>query len=145
MNRYAPCPCKSNLTYQQCCRRYHQGENPATAEVLMRSRYCAYALNLPKYVMETTHPKNDDYQENTAAWKETIQTFSKNTQFQSLEILDHKETGTTATVTFKANMMDGLQDATVTEKSTFEKVDGRWLYLSGEILEDAQAPKEVTA
>jgi SEC-C motif-containing protein len=131
MNPDAPCPCYSNLTYEACCRPYHLGTAPERAEALMRSRYCAYALQLPDYLIATTHPKNQQYTKNTAAWKKNIQKFAQETQFVGLEILQATQGGTDATVTFKAGLLQGLKDASFTEKSTFEKVGGRWLYLAG--------------
>jgi SEC-C motif-containing protein len=97
----------------------------------MRSRYSAYSINLPDYLMATTHPKNEQYMEDAAAWKHSIQQFTKNTLFKSLEILNASEDGATATVTFRAGLMQGLKDISFTEKSSFEKIDGRWLYLDG--------------
>ncbi|MEZ5479856.1 MAG: YchJ family metal-binding protein, partial [Thiolinea sp.] len=46
-----PCPCQSGLSYAECCQPFHEGRAQApTAEALMRSRYSAYALNLPAYL-----------------------------------------------------------------------------------------------
>jgi SEC-C motif-containing protein len=134
MNRYASCPCQSGQNYQNCCRQYHLGKDPETAVQLMRSRYCAYALNLPDYIVKTTHPQNKECSSDASARKQSIREFSQGTQFRSLEILDSNQEETTATVTFKAGLMQGLTDASFTERSKFEKVDGRWLYLTGELL-----------
>jgi SEC-C motif domain protein len=134
MDRSAPCPCHSSLSYQQCCQPYHFGAHPEKAEALMRSRYCAYALNMPEYLIATTHPENEQYTKNTSLWKKSIQQFAQTTQFNSLEILEAAQIGTTATITFKAGLIQSRADASFTERSTFEKVDGRWLYLSGEVL-----------
>jgi len=134
VNRYADCPCHSGQNYQNCCRQYHLGKDAENAVALMRSRYCAYALNLPDYLIKTTHPKHKEYSAHTLSWKESIQDFSRGTQFRSLEILDSTEDGATGTVTFKAGLMQGLKDASFTERGSFEKIDGRWLYLKGEML-----------
>ena len=100
----------------------------------MRSRYCAYALNLPDYLIKTTHPKHSENSSNLSARKQGISDFSRGTQFRSLAILDSAQDDTSATVTFKAGLMQGLTDASFTERSKFEKIDGRWLYLNGELL-----------
>lgn len=52
------CPCGSGELYKDCCKRYHDGEAPETAEALMRSRYTAYSKGLVDYVVDTTHPEN---------------------------------------------------------------------------------------
>lgn len=58
LSKQAACPCGSGATYKECCRRYHDGELPPTAEALMRSRYSAYSKGLVQYVVDTTHPEN---------------------------------------------------------------------------------------
>lgn len=126
-----PCVCCSGNCYGECCQIFHNGTLPMHAVQLMRSRYCAYALNLPEYIMETTHRKNPSYTSNKNSWKKSIIQFSLNTIFQRLDIVDLKEEENQATVTFTAHLMQNAQDATFTEKSLFEKVNGRWLYKSG--------------
>lgn len=51
------CPCQSGMPYQDCCRPFHLGEGTApTAERLMRSRYCGFALQDEAYLLKTWHP-----------------------------------------------------------------------------------------
>ncbi len=97
----------------------------------MRSRYSAYALNLPDYLIATTHPQNSNYNKNTEAWRESLTQFSLNTTFHRLEILDFKEKKSHATVKFTAYLSQQGRDATFTEESAFETIEGRWLYKSG--------------
>lgn len=119
--------------YELCCKPFHDGAIPATALELMRSRYAAYALNLPDYIVATTHPASPQYDDNKFAWKRSISQFSKSTSFNNLEILDFKENKAMATVAFIAYISQNHQDATFTEKSYFEKVNGRWLYRGGQL------------
>lgn len=128
------CPCCSGKLYKDCCQKYHAGLPAETALQLMRSRYSAYALNLPDYIIQTTHPKNSHYSSNLLNWKMEIESFTLNFSFKGLEILDSTTNATTATVTFTAQLSQNNHDASFTEKSTFKKVDDRWLYLSGEML-----------
>lgn len=123
----APCPCHSGKKYKQCCQPYHKGTIPATALALMRSRYSAYALGLAGYIIETTHPDNPDYTDNTPEWETGIQEFCRGTRFLGLKIIDFTDGPTEAFVTFEANLSHGI----LKEKSRFLKVDGRWLYESG--------------
>lgn len=127
------CPCCSFKEYEKCCEPFHKGTLCKTAEELMRSRYSAYALHLPDYIILTTHQKCPQYQKDHLMWKKQIEEFSKTFTFEKLEILAFKENGSRATVTFRAHLTHGKEDASFTEKSTFEKIKGRWLYLSGEI------------
>ena len=103
----------------------------------MRSRYAAYALGLTDYIMDTTHPTNSGYMSDRHAWQRQILQFSSGTRFDGLKILEFIDGETTAWVTFTAVMRQNGQDADFTEKSKFLKVDGQWLYQSGDIKSDA--------
>lgn len=117
------CPCFSQKSYAECCKPIHNGSMTKNALALMRSRYSAYALNLPYYILQTTHPSRlGDMTLNQ------IEEFSRNTEFKKLEILSFKEKGDTAIVTFKAHIWQNGQNATFVEKSYFEKFSGRWFY-----------------
>lgn len=125
------CPCCSGKEYDSCCGPFHKGALLENALQLMRSRYSAYALSLPDYIMDTTHSANPNYSQDRISWKQSILQFSKNMTFHKLEILDFKEEGDKATVTFTAFLSQAGQDATFTEKSFFEKERNRWLYKEG--------------
>jgi SEC-C motif-containing protein len=94
----------------------------------MRSRYSAYALDDPDYIIATTHPRNPAYQEDKAAWRQSITAFSRHTQFKKLEVLSFEEKEDAAFVTFIAYLEQQGRDASFQETSRFEKVEGRWLY-----------------
>lgn len=138
-----PCPCCSGQTYSECCKKYHDGAQPKTALLLMRARFAAYALNIPDYIVQTTHPASSQFSENKFNWKKSISDFAKHTKFNKLEVLDFKEKDTVATVVFTAHITQNEQDATFTEKSYFEKVGNRWYYRGGQ-LTDGYAPNVVT-
>ena len=56
ISKSAKCPCGSGLKYMKCCGRYiKKAERPATAEMLMRSRYTAYVLQDAEYLLKTWH------------------------------------------------------------------------------------------
>ena len=63
MEHLFPCPCHSQKNYKDCCLPCHEGIASATAKELMRSRYSAYSLNLPSYIIQTTHPASPQYVE----------------------------------------------------------------------------------
>ena len=49
------CACGSGANYADCCEPLHAGsEQAATAEALMRSRYCAYVHGQIDYLVGTT-------------------------------------------------------------------------------------------
>ncbi|MFZ4099837.1 MAG: YchJ family protein [Chlamydiia bacterium] len=128
------CPCHSGLRYQDCCQRWHLGGVPETPEQLMRSRYAAYALGLADYIMATTSPQHPDGKTDATLRKEQILAFSKSTQFVGLTVLSVAQHGERGEVTFRALLRQGGEDASFTERSYFERHNGQWLYVSGEIL-----------
>ncbi|WP_422237666.1 YchJ family protein [Sulfuricurvum sp.] len=130
LSQNAPCPCHSGEKYKKCCLPYHRGILPATALKLMRSRYSAFALGLSDYIMDTTHPDNSDYTTDREQWKESILRFSQSTRFVGLTIHEFIDGESEAFVTFEALFDKG----SLKEKSRFFKVDGKWLYESGEFI-----------
>ncbi len=125
------CPCGSGEPYFQCCDLFHQGLEPESALQLMKARYSAYVLNNPEYILKTTHPASSQYSENLSQWKRNVISFSENTEFHQLKVIDFQQNENMATVTFTVFISQGDKDATFTEKSFFEKRKGRWLYLRG--------------
>ncbi len=127
------CPCHSQKLYKDCCRPYHLGKLPENALLLMRSRYSAYALQLADYIIATTHPDNPQYSSNQKQWKEDILKFTNMTAFEGLKILEFIDGEQKAWVTFTAKLKQQGQDVSFTEKSAFEKVNGKWLYKNGTV------------
>lgn len=95
----------------------------------MRSRYSAYKLGLADYLIQTTHPDHQ-HPTNTKKWREEILTFSQNTDFIGLKILDATNELDHSTVTFHAILESSLEDISFKEKSLFKKIKGRWLYVA---------------
>ena len=117
------CPCHSEKSYEVCCAPYHKGKNPENALLLMRSRYAAYALGLADYILQTTHPQNPQI-----FTRDQILSFCRITTFVGLDILSFEDGENIAYVTFTAHLQQEGKDASFTEKSLFEKVEGKWLY-----------------
>ncbi len=128
------CPCGSGNSYIDCCRPYHFGKRACDAVSLMRSRYTAFVLNLPDYLIQTTHPANPQANQNLLQWKKSLSQFSRNALFKKLEVLDAKEWQDIATVTFTAYLSQKGQDSTFTERSYFEKFADQWLYRGGKVV-----------
>lgn len=125
------CPCCSGLEYKNCCKPFHDGGLPETPLQLMRSRYSAYSKQLAKYIVDTTHPANQTFQNDKTAWMREILRFCKITQFLQLEIIDSENGETEGYVTFTAHLKQDNRNATFTEKSRFLKENVRWLYVDG--------------
>jgi SEC-C motif-containing protein len=117
------CPCGLGEPYDVCCGRFHDGSRPApTAELLMRSRYCAFAVGDTAYLLETWHPTTrpkrlrlDDGQ-----------------KWTGLEIIGRTGGGllqNEGTVEFRAHYrLQGRSDAQH-ENSRFVREASRWFYL----------------
>lgn len=97
----------------------------------MRSRYSAYALGHIDYIIETTHPLGRSFEQNKHKWKQSIASFCQSSDFQKLEVHSHKVSGDQGIVTFTAYIYQNGQDVTFTERSSFMKYNGQWLYCDG--------------
>lgn len=129
------CLCKSGKKYKKCCKIFHNNiANPKNALELMRSRYCAFALNLSEYIIKTSHKENQDYTNDILNWKKDIEEFSLYTEFKNLEILDFQEDQFESFVTFKATIFQDKEDVSFIEKSRFLKENNIWLYIDGKFL-----------
>ena len=122
------CPCGSKLKYKKCCKSYHDGKIAEDALILMRSRYCAYAVGDYKYILETTHESTRDND------IQSIKEFSKQTIFQNLKIIDFIDGKKEAYVTFRASLLQNEKDSSFSEKSTFLYEQNKWYYVNGKIL-----------
>jgi len=128
------CPCHSQKKYLNCCKPFHLGEKlPSTPLELMKSRYSAYALKLPKYIIYTTSPDNPSFTKDTQLWEQDILIFCNTTTFVNLIIESTSMSNTRGTVSFQAHLFQNGQNVSFREVSLFEKIDGKWLYKSGEI------------
>ncbi|MEU1275434.1 YchJ family metal-binding protein [Streptomyces sp. NPDC005799] len=120
------CPCGLPGTYEKCCGRFHRGEAAApTAEALMRSRYSAFVQRDEPYLLRTWHPRT----------RPARVGFEAGMRWTGLEILDTADGSAfhaTGTVTFRASFRGGA----LHERSRFERVEGAWVYVGGEFLED---------
>lgn len=128
INTTETCPCGSGRRYGDCCGPFHAGNGlPASAEVLMRSRFTAYALRKSAYLLSSwadgTRPAAIDFSRETAQW-------------QRLQIIACKKGGpedTKGTVEFKAFYSQDGSDYFMHEISRFVKSGQRWRYLDGVI------------
>jgi len=129
----APCPCDSGRKHKHCCRRLHRGTPAPNAEALMRSRYSAYAVGDVAYLMATTHPDGPHWRDD-AGWAEELAAFCESTEFVGLRVIGHgKLPNGEAWVEFEADLRQSGRAVPMHERSRFRRLDGRWLYLDGEV------------
>lgn len=128
------CVCFSKRPFRTCCYPWLEGKPAPTPEALMRSRFAAYALGKVGYIMHTTHPQSAHAQANQKEWRLDLKAFCRQTDFLGLQILQAGDVqADVAWVTFHATLMQAGQDVSFTEKSRFEKINGRWRYHSGDL------------
>jgi len=124
----AACPCGSGRTLAACCGRFHAGEPAPDAESLMRSRYSAYVLGLEAYLQATWHPATRPAALGLDA---APHPHWLGLAVKSRTVLD----ATHAAVEFVARYKLNGRAYRLHETSRFERVNGRWLYVDGEIRE----------
>jgi SEC-C motif-containing protein len=121
------CPCGSGLEYAQCCEPLITGvKTPETAEALLRSRYSAYAKKIVDYIVDTTHP---DQQEPDS--RKTVEKWAKNTEWQRLDIVacEAGEIGDDeGEIEFKAGYTEKGRRRKHHELAKFKKLEGRWYF-----------------
>ena len=113
-----PCPCGSDKTLEHCCLPVINGSRAAsTAEALMRSRFSAYTLDRPQYLLSSWHPTTRP---------DSIES-APSIQWLRLKIIDaerrpdHVEFVATFKLNGKAHKMH--------ENSRFIFENGHWFYL----------------
>ena len=125
-----PCPCTSKKPYDRCCGPFHAGTAAAeTAELLMRSRFSAYALGKVDYLI-ATRPEAKRPEEN----REELVTYCKSVQCVGLKIVGREKGGQaddTGVVTFHASLQTNGRRSLHIETSTFARENGRWVYVDG--------------
>lgn len=134
--RELPCPC-GGPSYEACCARFHRGEEPETAEALMRSRYSAFVKRDVAYLQRTLHPSHEDHALTREAFAQRMKNhFAAGYAYVGLRILattPPDERGV-STVTFRASVKKRGKDVSFTERSSFAS-DGVGLrYVGGEMI-----------
>jgi SEC-C motif domain protein len=122
----AACPCGSGAAYSVCCRPLHlYARDAETAEELMRSRYSAFAKGLPEYLRFSWHP----------SWRPDQITVDPGRRWTGLQVLGGTAGGAqdaAGTVEFVATSEAAGRVERLHEVSRFERLQGRWVYTSGD-------------
>lgn len=120
------CLCGSDNEYSSCCQPFHKGESrPATATLLMKSRFTAYAMHNEDYLRETwveaKCPKDINFSKDEAKW----------TKLEIIKTKKGDKKDSKGIVEFKAYYLLDDEEYVMNEISRFQKTSGRWLYLDG--------------
>jgi SEC-C motif-containing protein len=115
------CPCGLGDDYDACCGRLHAGAAAPTAELLMRSRFSAFAVGDAGYLLRTWH----------SASRPPRLRLDPQCQWIRLAVLDATGGGlfdATGTVRFRAIYAQDGQRGVLAETSRFVREDGHWAY-----------------
>ncbi|MEJ1230652.1 MAG: YchJ family metal-binding protein [Galbitalea sp.] len=117
------CPCGTGLTFGECCGPFLATRaQPPTAERMMRSRYTAYAVRAPGYLLATWHPST----------RPASLSLDPGIEWIGLEILARSRGGlldSAGTVEFRARYRaNGARDSQH-ENSRFVRENKTWLYV----------------
>lgn len=138
----AACPCGAK-DYATCCAPYHQSvraaaqtlieplathlsrqNTPASALVMMRTRYSAYVLKLEDYLLATWHHSTRP---------ETLELLADHSKWLGLEIKRHEvQSEQHATVEFVARYKIAGRAYRLHELSRFVREEGCWYYVAGD-------------
>lgn len=123
------CPCGSAQPYAACCGLYIDGgQQPDTAERLMRSRYTAYTTKREPYLLRTWHVSTRP--------GELALEQSGGTKWLRLEIISIKAgdaRDAQGSVEFVARYKVNGKAGRLHEVSRFTRDNGQWFYVDGEI------------
>ena len=130
MSQLCPCgrlnPRGQPLAFDRCCGRYLDHEAPAPdAESLMRSRYSAFVLERPAYLLTTWHASK---RPNDLALEPGVKWLGLAVKEHRVIDADHAE------VHFVARSRVEGRGQRLEERSRFVREDGRWWYVDGDLL-----------
>lgn len=97
----------------------------------MRSRYSAFALSLPDYIVKTTHPDHRD-----KGLRTSVAHWMSQTSWTGLEILaveEGAEGDVFGIVEFVARYTEMERALKHHERSKFRLVNNEWLFADGEV------------
>ena len=117
------CPCGLPAAYDRCCGRFHAGAAAPTAELLMRSRYTAYARQDAAYLLASWH----------SSTRPASPVLDPDLRWTRLQVLQTSGGGlfdTSGTVRFRAFHVRQGVPGVLEEHSRFDREDGRWAYVA---------------
>ena len=120
------CPCGRGRGYGRCCGPLHAAGGAGlgtTPEDTMRARFSAYVLADESFLLATWHPDTRPHGVS----------FPDDVTWETLEVIEAVGGGLDAhgAVEFKARFRRNDAPLELHELSAFERVDGKWVYVSG--------------
>jgi len=135
------CYCGLNQSFEQCCANFIDGADHAPEpELLMRSRYSAYASQNAEYLFNTTarEAQKENSQNDIAQWAAQTKWLKLTVKNASRCKITDFDQQSPPTVQFTAIYLHNNKLYQMSERSVFVVEDKQWKYLSGDILLDEQ-------
>ncbi len=133
------CPCGSGKKYEDCCEPIIQQKVLApTPEILMRSRYTAYAKHEIKWLKDSLEPsQRTDFDE------KSVDNWSRESEWLGIEIRETKteEEKNIGWVEFIAKFKQGNITRNHHELGEFHKVGGAWFFFDGRAVKPSTVHK----
>ena len=127
------CACGSGRAYAACCEPFHAGGEPPDPVALVRSRYTAFVVGAPDYLVRTLHRDHDDLALSEGELRARLRANAKRTRYHGLAVLDQDgpDADGTYRVLFRVEVSYDAKDASFVELSSFVH-DGHGLrYVGG--------------
>jgi SEC-C motif-containing protein len=119
------CPCGTGLPLAECCGPLlDRASTAGTAELLMRSRYTAFAVGDAAYLLDTWHPST----------RPRVLELDPDVRWTGLAVLATSGGSllmADGTVEFSAHYVDRRGAGSQHERSRFRREAGQWRYLDG--------------
>jgi SEC-C motif-containing protein len=140
------CPCGSSIPYSKCCGTIHRDPAiyaTATAEQVVRARYSAFSKRVIDFIISSTHPGHESYDENIQRWRQSLEKDCyDNYILDKCDILETHiadiDNETVAVVRFVALMTQRNNNERMAfeETSTFKRQQstGPWQYVEGVVV-----------
>jgi len=116
------CPCGWGEPFEACCGRYLAGTDAPTAEALMRSRFTAFAVGDAQYLLHSWHAdtRPDTLElDDDLEWKRlVVLATEQGSPFDDDGVVEFE-------AYYRQNGRRGVQH----ERSTFTRVERRWVYV----------------
>lgn len=135
------CPCASGKPFGECCEPYLLGRvKPPTAVALMRSRYTAYAMGAIDYLYQTSSERvrKEFDAEGSKKWAQSA-------EWTGIKIIQTTGGGAqdeSGVIEFLAHYKVKESDFNHHERAEFEKHDGGWVFMDGNMIGPAPVRRE---
>lgn len=135
------CPCGSEKELAECCAPIIDGTLALTAEALMRARYTAFVTKqIGDFLKDTLVAEKQDQFDLREVEMSAREAEGQGFELRAIEGGD--EGDETGTVEYVARFRIHGQVQAHHELASFQRQDGRWLYVDGQV-NPRQAPRQV--